>query len=36
MDPGSHNLKVLTPRGNIVISTVDELINPIDGDGMRR
>ena len=29
--PGSHNLKVLTPRGNIVISTVDELINPIDG-----
>lgn len=29
--PGSHNLKVLTPRGNVVISTMDELINPLDG-----
>jgi hypothetical protein len=24
-------MKVLTPRGSIVISNVDELINPIDG-----
>jgi hypothetical protein len=29
--PGSHNLKVQTPRGNILISRVDELINPLDG-----
>ena len=29
--PGSHNMKVLTPRGNVLVSTVDELINPIDG-----
>jgi hypothetical protein len=28
--PGSQNLKVLTPRGNNIITTVDELINPID------
>ena len=27
---GSHNLKILTPRGNNIITTVDELINPID------
>jgi hypothetical protein len=27
---GSHNLKVLMPRGNNIITTVDELINPID------
>ena len=24
-------MKVLTPRGNILVSTVDELINPING-----
>jgi hypothetical protein len=29
--PSSHNLKVQTPRGNILISIVDELINPLDG-----
>ncbi|GJN05323.1 hypothetical protein PR202_ga22942 [Eleusine coracana subsp. coracana] len=29
--PGSNNLKVQTPRGNIVVTTIDELINPIDG-----
>ena len=29
--PGSHNMKVLTLRGNTVISMVEELINPIDG-----
>ena len=28
--PGSHNVKILTPRGNNIITTVDELINPID------
>ena len=27
--PSSHNLKVLTPRGNNLLTTVDELINPI-------
>ena len=29
--PSSHNMKVLTPRGNILVSTVDELINLING-----
>jgi len=29
--PSSHNMKVLTPRGNILVSTVDKLINPING-----
>ena len=29
--PASHNLKVLTPRGNNLLTTVDELINPITG-----
>ena len=29
--PSSHNMKVLTPIGNILVSTVDELISPIDG-----
>jgi hypothetical protein len=29
--PSSHNMKVLTPRGNILFTTVDELINPVDG-----
>ena len=28
--PGSHNLKILTPRGNNIIRTVDELINPVN------
>ena len=28
--PSSHNMKVLTPRGNILVSMVDELISPID------
>jgi hypothetical protein len=28
--PGSHNLKVQTRRGNRLVTTVDELINPID------
>jgi hypothetical protein len=28
--PRSHNLKVVTPRGNRVVSTIDELINPIE------
>ena len=27
--PTSHNLKVLTPRGNNLLTTVDELVNPI-------
>lgn len=27
--PGSHNLKIQTDRGNNLVSTVDELINPI-------
>jgi len=25
------NMKVLTPRGNILVSTVDEIISPLDG-----
>ena len=29
--PGSHNMKVLTPRGNVLVTTVAELINPVDG-----
>lgn len=29
--PSSHNMKILTPRGNILVSTVNELISPIDG-----
>lgn len=29
--PGSNNLKVQTPRGSTLLSTVSELINPIDG-----
>ena len=28
--PGRHNLKVLTPRGNNIIRTVDKLINPVN------
>ena len=28
--PGSHNLKVQTARGNNIITTVDDLINPVD------
>jgi len=28
--PGSHNLKVQTARGNTIITTVDDLINPAD------
>lgn len=28
--PGSHNLKIQTPRGNNLISKVEELINPIN------
>jgi len=27
--PGSHNLKIQTARGNNLVSTVDELINPV-------
>jgi len=27
---GSHNLKIQTPRGNNIITTVDELIHPVD------
>jgi len=27
---GSHNLKIQTPRDNNIITTVDELINPVD------
>ncbi|GJN27875.1 hypothetical protein PR202_gb15931 [Eleusine coracana subsp. coracana] len=30
--PRSNNMKVQTPRGNRVVTTVDELINPIDGN----
>ena len=29
--PSSHNMKVLTPRGNNLITKVEELINPITG-----
>jgi hypothetical protein len=28
--PSSHNLKIQTRRGNNLVSTVDELINPVD------
>ena len=28
--PGSHNLKIQTVRGNNLVTTVDELINPIN------
>ena len=28
--PWSHNMKIQTPRGNNLISKVEELINPID------
>ena len=28
--PGSHDLKIQTWRGNNIVTTVDELINPID------
>jgi len=28
--PGSHNMKVQTRRGNNLVSTVDELINPVN------
>jgi hypothetical protein len=28
--PGGHNLKVQTCRGNNIVTTVDELINPVD------
>jgi hypothetical protein len=30
--PTSHNLKVMTPRGNNLVTKVDELINPVTGD----
>jgi hypothetical protein len=29
--PASHNLKVLTPRGHNLLTTVDELIDPVTG-----
>jgi len=29
--PNSHNMKVFAQRGNTLVSTVDELISPIDG-----
>jgi hypothetical protein len=29
--PTSHNLRVISPRGRNLVTTVDELINPIDG-----
>jgi hypothetical protein len=29
--PSSHNLRIMTPRGNNLITTVEELINPITG-----
>jgi hypothetical protein len=29
--PSSHNMKVLTPRGNNLLTKVDELINPVTG-----
>ena len=28
--PGSHNMKIQMPRGNNIVKTVDELINPVD------
>ena len=28
--PGSHNMKVQTRRGNNLVSTMNELINPVD------
>ena len=30
--PGSQDLRVQTPRGQCLLTTVDELINPIDGN----
>ena len=30
--PSSHNLKILTPRGNNLVTNVEELINPVDGN----
>jgi hypothetical protein len=29
--PASHNMKVLTPRGHNLVTTVEELINPVTG-----
>jgi len=29
--PASHNRKVMTPRGHNLVTTVDELINPVTG-----
>jgi hypothetical protein len=28
--PGSHNMKIQMPRGNNLVTRVDELINPVD------
>jgi hypothetical protein len=28
--PGSHNMKIQIPRGNNIVTRVDELINPVD------
>lgn len=30
--PASHNLKVMTPRGHNLVTTVEELINPVTGN----
>ena len=30
LDTREYNLKIRTPRGNNIITTVDELINPVD------
>lgn len=30
--PSSHSLKILTPRGNNLVTNVEELINPVDGN----
>ena len=32
--PGSHNMKMQTPRGNNIATRVDDLINPVDQHGM--
>jgi hypothetical protein len=29
--PSSHDMKIMTPRGNNILTKVEELINPIDG-----
>jgi hypothetical protein len=29
--PSSHNLKIMTPRGSILINLVSQLINHVDG-----